>query len=116
MKKFLVLLTVIFLNICNQSNAVVINELEIKNNNRISKETISTYGKITLGKDPETGVIILDEDPQWVWIREGEGGNYIELRLDKEYGYQLNIKQNDFEIIDFELEGIENAIDIIQAQ
>ena len=51
MKKFLVLLTVIFLNICNQSNAVVINELEIKNNNRISKETISTYGKITLGKD-----------------------------------------------------------------
>ena len=51
MKKFLVLLTVIFLNICNQSNAVVIDELEIKNNNRISKETISTYGKITLGKD-----------------------------------------------------------------
>jgi topoisomerase IA-like protein len=75
-----------------------------------------TVAKVTLGKDPETGVIILDEDPQWVWIREGEGGNYIELRLDKEYGYQLNIKQNDFEIIDFELEGIENAINIIQAQ
>ena len=30
--------------------------------------------------------------------------------------FQLNIKQNDFEIIDFELEGIENAINIIQAQ
>ena len=75
-----------------------------------------TMTKIKLGKDPETGVIILDEDPQWVWIREDEGGNYIELRLDKEYGYQLNIRQNDFEIIDFELEGIENAINIIQAQ
>ena len=75
-----------------------------------------TVAKVTLGKDPETGVILLDEDPQWVWIREDEGGNYIELRLDKEYGYQLNIRQNDFEIIDFELEGIENAINIIQAQ
>ena len=51
MKKFLVPLILIFLNICTQSNAVIINELEIKNNNRISKETISTYGKITLGKD-----------------------------------------------------------------
>tara|TARA_Y100000992_G_scaffold137704_1_gene91181 strand:+ start:927 stop:3167 length:2241 start_codon:yes stop_codon:yes gene_type:complete len=51
MKKFLVPLILIFLNICTQSNAVIINQLEIKNNNRISKETISTYGKITLGKD-----------------------------------------------------------------
>ena len=31
-------------------------------------------------------VIILDEDPHWVYIREGPS-NYIELRLDKEYGY-----------------------------
>ena len=69
---------------------------------------------IFLGKNPETGVIILDEDPQWVWIREDAGGGYIELRLDKEYGYVLNIIQSEFEQYDFELGGIENAITIQQ--
>ena len=69
---------------------------------------------IFLGKHPETGVIILDEDPQWVWIREDASGGYIELRLDKEYGYVLNIIQSEFEQYDFELGGIENAITIHQ--
>ena len=71
---------------------------------------------ITLGKDPETGVIILDEDPQWVWIREDASGGYIELRLDQEYGYILNIIQGEFEMYDFELLGQENQIDILQIQ
>ena len=69
---------------------------------------------IFLGKHPETGVIILDEDPEWVWIREDASGSYIELRLDKEYGYVLNIIQGEFEQYDFELGGIENAITIQQ--
>ena len=69
---------------------------------------------ITLGKDPITGVIILDEDPQWVFIREDAGGAYIELRLDQEYGYILNIIQNEFEMYDFELLGQENEITIQQ--
>ena len=71
-------------------------------------------GDIKLGKDPETGVIILDEDPQWVWIREDSSGAYIELRLDKEYGYILNIIQGEFEMYDFELLGQENEINIQQ--
>ena len=71
---------------------------------------------ITLGKDPETGVIILDESPQWVWIREDASGAYIELRLDQEYGYILNIVQGEFEMYDFELLGQENQIDILQIQ
>ena len=71
-------------------------------------------GDIKLGKDPETGVIILDEDPQWVWIREDSSGAYIELRLDKEYGYILNIIQGEFEIYDFELLGQDNEINIQQ--
>ena len=73
-------------------------------------------GDIKLGKDPETGVIILDEDPQWVWIREDSSGAYIELRLDKEYGYILNIIQGEFEMYDFELLGQDNQIDILQVQ
>ena len=71
---------------------------------------------ITLGKDPETGVIILDEDPQWVWIREDASGGYIELRLDQEYGYILNIIQGEFEMYDFELLGQDNQINILQIQ
>ena len=71
---------------------------------------------ITLGKDPETGVIILDESPQWVWIREDASGGYIELRLDQEYGYILNIIQGEFEMYDFELLGQDNEINILQVQ
>ena len=74
----------------------------------------SSVDGILLGKNPETGVIILDEDPQWVWAREDASGSYIELRLDKEYGYVLNIIQSEFEQYDFELGGIENAITIHQ--
>ena len=75
-----------------------------------------TVGEIKLGKDPETGVIILDEDPQWVWIREDASGAYIELRLDKEYGYIINIVQGEFEMYDFELGGQDNEINIEQIQ
>ena len=71
---------------------------------------------IRLGKDPETGIVLLDEDPQWVWSREDAAGNYIILRLDKEYGYVLNVVQGDYEIIDYELGGPENAIKIYQVQ
>ena len=74
----------------------------------------SSVDGILLGKNPETGVIILDEDPQWVWAREDASGSYIELRLDKEYGYVLNVIQSEFEQYDFELGGIENAITIQQ--
>ena len=79
------------------------------------KEKRSIEG-ITLGKNLETGVIILDEDPQWVWIREDASGAYIELRFDKEYGYIINIIQGEFEMYDFELLGQDNQIDIQQIQ
>ena len=65
--------------------------------------------------DPETGIIILDEDPQWVYSREG-AGNFFELRLDKEYGYVISFSQNDFTIYDFELGGQDNVINILQNQ
>jgi hypothetical protein len=38
------------------------------------------------------------------------------LRLNKEYGYVLNITQQDFQIIDYEIGGVENDINIYQAQ
>ena len=89
-------------------------ELAKQMRNEFDKQQ-STDG-IFLGKNPETGVIILDEDPQWVWIREDASGAYIELRLDKEYGYILNIIQGEIEMYDFELLGQENEINILQIQ
>jgi len=89
-------------------------------NEELAKQMRSEFDKgqdgIFLGKDPVTGVIILDEDPQWVWIREAASGAYIELRLDKEYGYIINIVQDEFEMYDFELGGQDNEITIIQIQ
>ena len=89
-------------------------------NKELAKAMRSEFDKqksvdgIILGRNKETGVIILDEDPQWVWIREDASGAYIELRLDKEYGYILNIVQSEFEQYDFELGGQDNAITINQ--
>ena len=54
------------------------------------------------GQD-EFGVILLDEDPQWVWMREDAAQNNIVLRLDQQYGYTINVTQGDTEIIDYEL-------------
>ena len=65
------------------------------------------------GKD-EFGVTLLDEDPEWVWMREDEGGNNIVLRLDQEYGYIINVTQGDTQIIDYELGEGDNEIYINQ--
>ena len=75
-----------------------------------------TSGDITLGKDAETGITILDEDPEWYWHRESAGGSVIEFRLEKENSYIINIVQGDFELIDFELGGTESEIIIYQSQ
>ena len=68
------------------------------------------------GQD-EFGVILLDEDPQWVWMREDAAQNNIVLRLDQQYGYNINVTQGDTEIIDYELgDGGSNQIRIYQNQ
>ena len=88
-------------------------QLALQMRNEFDKEKTKT--DVTLGKDPETGIILLDEDPDWLWSREDAAGNKIELRLNKEHGYVLNITQQDFEIIDYEIGGPENEITIYQA-
>ena len=75
-----------------------------------------TQSDVTLGKDKETGITILDEDPQWYWHREGASGSVVELRLEQENSYMINIQMGDFQLIDFELGGIESEITIIQSQ
>ena len=100
-------------DILKQINEELAKEMRNEFDKQAERKSI---GDIKLGKDPDTGVIILDEDPQWVWIREDASGAYIELRLDKEYGYIINIVQGEFEMYDFELGGQDNDINIEQIQ
>ena len=65
------------------------------------------------GQD-EFGIILLDEDPQWVWMRSDESNNNIVLRLNQEDGYIINVIQGDTEIIDYELGDGDNYITINQ--
>ena len=71
---------------------------------------------LVFGKDPETGITLLDDEDSYIWIREDESGNYIELRLDKENQYILNVQQQDYIILDYTIGGHGNAIDIHQNQ
>ena len=98
-------------DILKQINEELAREMRNEFDKQAERKSI---GDIKLGKDPDTGVIILDEDPQWVWIREDASGSYIELRLDQEYGYILNIIQSEFEMYDFQLGGQDNEITIQQ--
>ena len=70
----------------------------------------------TLGKDKDTGITILDQEPQWYWHREAASGSVVELLLEQENSYIMNIQMGDFELIDFELGGRESEITIIQSQ
>ena len=49
MKFFFLLLILSFLNF--KSHSEIISNVEVKNNKRISTETIITYGKIVIGND-----------------------------------------------------------------
>jgi hypothetical protein len=69
-----------------------------------------------LGKDKDTGITILDQEPQWYFHREAASGSVVELKLEQENSYMMNISQGDFQLIDFELGGIESVITIIQTQ
>ena len=80
---------------------------------QIRSEFDKNKNKKKAGQD-EFGIILLDEDPQWVWKRSDESSNNIELRLDQEYGYIINVTQGDFEIIDYELGNGDNSIRINQ--
>jgi len=74
------------------------------------------FSNLVFGKDPETGITLLDDETSYIWIREDEAGNYIELRLDKEDTYILNVQQQDYVILDYTIGGHGNAIDIHQNQ
>lgn len=85
-------------------------ELDVSNAALLKQDT-NVYGF-----DATTGIRLDLEDPNWIWKREDNGGaGTIQIKMNNEYGYSLNIQQGDFEIYDYRLgEGANNTIDIIQ--
>ena len=61
----------------------------------------------------------MNQDPRWVYIREGASGNYVRMELDQGYNYSINHNQNGNEIRNYEINpsggGINNQIDIKQS-
>jgi len=97
-------------NILDQLNL----QLALQLGDKLEKD--KTKGDIVLGTDKETGITILDEDPEWYWHREAASGSTIELRLEQANSYIMNVQQGDFELLDFELGGTESEITIYQSQ
>jgi len=84
---------------------------------RLMASALSSSVKGTqLGIDPETQIGLFDQEPDWVIRREDGLGNFFELRLNKSYGYNINMQQGDFEYRDYQLGDGQNEIDIVQTQ
>tara|TARA_B100001123_G_scaffold450932_1_gene625215 strand:+ start:1404 stop:3647 length:2244 start_codon:yes stop_codon:yes gene_type:complete len=56
-KKFFIFFSLFFVFYNNYSNAEIVKKIEIKGNERISKETILVFGDISIGKDYQTNDI-----------------------------------------------------------
>ena len=83
-------------------------QLAIQMRNEFDKKSKSKTGT------DEFGVTLLDEEPEWVWMRSDEAGNNIVLRLNQENGYIINVTQGDMEIRDYQLGEGDNEIYINQ--
>ena len=72
-----------------------------------------------LGTDTTTGITVLDQDPNWIYIREDAAGNYVRIELSKQSGYNINHNQGGNEVTDFEINpdggAINNEITIKQS-
>jgi hypothetical protein len=66
------------------------------------------------GKDPVTGIELYNQNPNWVFKRDSGTGMQVELVLDQQNGYNINLQQSDFETRDYSLGDGSNEIDIIQ--
>ncbi len=69
------------------------------------------------GFDPETG-IRFEKEGEWYIVErlDNSGNNYFRLRLHDQYGYNLDLGQNDWEIYEYQVgAGGNNSIDIQQS-
>lgn len=72
------------------------------------------------GYDPTTGITLMNQDPDWIYMRDDGQGNYTRLKLRQGPNYSINHNQNGNEVINFQINtdssGTSNYIDIKQVQ
>lgn len=72
-----------------------------------------------LGRDDVTGITVIDQDPNYIYIREDAAGNYTRIELSKDTTYRINHNQAGNEVMDFDINpdggAISNEITIIQS-
>jgi hypothetical protein len=59
----------------------------------LKSEFDDIFNETIFGYDPVLNIAITDENPEFVVIRDSGTGNYIKLRLQQAYGYNLTIDQ-----------------------
>ena len=69
---------------------------------------------IKLGKDPDTGIEIYDEETNWLFRRDS-GSHVFQMYLNKNNSYNINLKQDAIEFYDIRIgESGKNEVTIIQ--
>ena len=88
-------------------------------NKVLAAEFLSDLGDVFVKKPQQTGqlaggVILIDQGSNWFFRREGSS-SVVQLKLSKQYGYSIDLKQDDFVTRDFIIgDGSGNSIDISQ--
>lgn len=72
-----------------------------------------------LGTDTTTGITVIDQDSNYIYLREDAQGNYVRIVLSKDTTYRINHNQAGNEVIDFDINpdggAINNEITIKQS-
>ena len=56
-----------------------------------------------LGTDTTTGITVIDQDSNYIYLREDAQGNYVRIVLSKDTTYRINHNQAGNEVIDFDI-------------
>ena len=88
-------------------------------NKILAAEFLSELGDVFVKKEQQTGVlpgniILIDQGANWFFRREGSS-SVVQLKLSKQYGYEIDLQQDDFVTRDFIIgDGSGNSINIKQ--
>jgi hypothetical protein len=99
------------LNMIDELNKALLKALQ----DELSVQNEEFFADRKLGYDPDTGIFIDFEDPMWHIRRQDISiSNTIDLYLNGNYGYKLNLEQGDEAVYDYMLGVGNNTIDIKQ--
>lgn len=99
------------LNMIDELNKALLKALQ----DELSVQNKEFFADRTLGYDEDTGIFIDFEDPMWHIRRQDISiSNTIDLYLNGNYGYKLNLEQGDEAVYDYMLGVGNNTIDIKQ--